>query len=52
MLMTLGSEKVELFENSLESKSLYYKSINPFTPKSDQCQISSAASPVILHRTV
>ena len=21
---------------------------NPFTPKSDQCQISSAASPVIL----
>ena len=27
MLITLGSEKVELFENSLESKSLYYKSI-------------------------
>ena len=25
---------------------------NPFTPKSDQCQIFSAASPVILHRTV
>ena len=28
------------------------KRVNPFTPKSDQCQISSAASPVILHRTV
>ena len=26
--------------------------LNPFTPKSDQFQISSAASPVILHRTV
>ena len=25
---------------------------NPFTPKSDQCQICSAASPGILHRTV
>ena len=26
--------------------------INPFTPKSDQCQISPAASPEILHHTV
>ena len=26
--------------------------INPFTPKSDQCQISPAASPKILHHTV
>ena len=25
---------------------------NPFTPKSDQCQISPAASPAILHHTV
>ena len=25
---------------------------NPFTPKSDQCQISPAASPEILHHTV
>ena len=27
-------------------------SINPFTPKSDQYQISPAASPEILHHTV
>ena len=27
-------------------------SFNPFTPKSDQCQISPAASPEILHYTV
>ena len=26
--------------------------VNPFTPKSDQCQISPAASPIILHHTV
>ena len=26
--------------------------INPFTPESDQCQISPAASPEILHHTV
>ena len=26
-------------------------SIDPFTPKSDQCQVSPAASPEILHRT-
>ena len=26
--------------------------INPFTPKSDQCQISPAASPKVLHHTV
>ena len=26
--------------------------VNPFTPKSDQCQISPAASPEILHHTV
>ena len=26
--------------------------LNPFTPKSDQCQISPAASPQILHHTV
>ena len=26
--------------------------INPFTPKSDQCQISPAASPEILHHAV
>ena len=26
--------------------------MNPFTPKSDQCQISPAASPEILHHTV
>ena len=27
-------------------------SVNPFTPESDQCQISPAASPEILHHTV
>ena len=26
--------------------------VNPFTPESDQCQISPAASPEILHHTV
>ena len=26
--------------------------VNPFTPKSDQCQISPAASPIIVHHTV
>ena len=26
--------------------------VNPFTPKSDQCQISPAASPEMLHHTV
>ena len=26
--------------------------LNPFTPESDQCQISPAASPEILHHTV
>ena len=29
-----------------------YVFINPFTPKSDRCQISPAASPEILHHTV
>ena len=33
-------------------KRTFSQPFNPFTPKSDQCQISSAASPVILHRTV
>ena len=27
-------------------------SLNPFTPKSDHCQISPAASPELLHHTV
>ena len=30
----------------------YYRSLNPFTPKSDQSQISPAASPEILYHTV
>ena len=34
------------------SNSLPIPSINPSTPKSDQCQISPAASPEILHHTV
>ena len=29
-----------------------YRSTNPFTPKTDQCQISPAASPEVLHHTV
>ena len=40
-LITFGSEVHELLG-----------SINPFTPKSDQFQISLAASPEILHHTV
>ena len=40
----LGWEKV-LFE-------LRTKRVNPFTPESDQCQISPAASPEIVHHTV
>ena len=31
---------------------LYTGIFNPFTPKSDQCQISPAASPIIVHHTV
>ena len=36
------------FQATLATKSC----VNPFTPKSDQCQLSPAASPVILHHTV
>ena len=32
--------------------SIIFKVINPFTPESDQCQISPVASPEILHHTV
>ena len=31
---------------------VFWEAFNPFTPKSDQCQISPAASPEILHHTV
>ena len=34
------------------SLSLQGLQVNPFTPKSDQCQIPPAASPRILHHTV
>ena len=34
------------------SRRLHPTSINPFTPKSDQCQTSPTASPEILHHTV
>ena len=30
----------------------FLNTFNPFTPKSDQCQISPAASPIIVHHTV
>ena len=35
-----------------KTHSLYRRSLNPFTPKCDQCQLSPAASPAILHNTV
>ena len=38
--------------NGSEFRNRHEISINPFTPKSDQIQISPAASPVILHHTV
>ena len=34
------------------SKSMFSQPFNPFTPKSDQFQISPAASPEIVHHTV
>ena len=34
------------------SWSSYCSALNPFTPESDRCQISPAASPEILHHTV
>ena len=37
---------------SSDERWLYYQRVDPFTPKSDQVQISPVASPVILHQTV
>ena len=58
-LITLGSERFNLGLNDglLPSENKGYDqnrplTINPFTPKSDQCQISPAASTEILHHTV
>ena len=39
-------------ESSASTFSTHKGSFNPFIPKSDQCQISPAASPEILHHTV
>ena len=38
--------------HSLHGSIRVYSTINPFTPKSDQCQISPGASAEILHPTV
>ena len=51
--ITIINQYVWTAEADSERRSLQTKShLNPFTPESDQCQISPAASPEILHHTV
>ena len=57
MLYSHGAMGAVLGTNKPESITLYCSNnrnchVIPFTPESDQCQISPAASPEILHHTV
>ena len=59
MVLVLSVRRDQRVHSTLNLKRLLYGShctqrrpFNPFTPKSDQFQISPAASPAILHHTV
>ena len=50
--VSLGVQSSPTFERIRGSHRTLRSRINPLTPKSDQLQISPAASPAILHHTV
>ena len=43
---------IQFFSREKNDSGTSWSSFNPFTPESDQCQISPAVSPEILHHTV